>query len=131
MYAPAPVIYLTVLCYLPVRRYLLAGCMYAPAGPGGSGRGRGARVRDSYPAVGGAAFGPRGFTAVRAVQLANLPGVGVVYLVLLGASLQILAPLPQIAAWSPHGPALSGRRLWTLVATLGVLPTVHRGGYVR
>ncbi len=59
-------------------------------------------------------------------QLGNLLAVGVVYLVLIGSSMEILAPLGLEAAWLP----LADRRMWTAVATVAVLPTVHLGGCV-
>ena len=107
---------------------LLAMCMYDPApsgGGGGGGAARRKRARDSYAAVGGACFGARGERGVRLVQMANLVSVGVVYLVLVGSSMQILAPLGI-----GHG-ALADRRAWSALATLAVLPTVHLGGYKK
>eukprot|EP00750_Incisomonas_marina_P012970 INCI17193.6.p1 GENE.INCI17193.6~~INCI17193.6.p1 ORF type:complete len:518 (-),score=63.53 INCI17193.6:719-2272(-) len=99
--------------------YILAMCMYEP--------GTGKRVRDSYAAVGLAAFGQSGLVAVRIVQLANLLSVAVVYLVLVGSSMEILLPLGLEAAWLP----LADRRMWTAAATVVVLPTVHLGGYKK
>ena len=99
--------------------YLLAMCMYEP--------GTGLRVRDSYPAVGKAAFGIWGERAVKVVQLGNLVSVGVVYLVLVGSSMEILLPLGLEASWLP----LADRRMWTAAATVVVLPTVHIGGYKK
>ena len=58
--------------------YTLAMCMYDQ---------RGVRVRDTYAAAGRACFGPAGARAVLVTQMTNLVMVCVVYLVLIGSTL--------------------------------------------
>ena len=62
--------------------------------------------------------------------MANLVAVGIVYLVLMGACLASLAPLPLPASVSEHLPQ-ADHRLWTAIATAAALPTVHIGGYKK
>jgi vesicular inhibitory amino acid transporter len=57
------------------------------------------------------------------MQMANLVSVGIVYLVLVGSTMNILCPLD-------HG-STNGRRIWTAATTAVVLPTVHIGGYKK
>jgi vesicular inhibitory amino acid transporter len=94
--------------------YALAKCMYDADGH---------RVRDSYAAVGDAAFGPSGKKFVVAVQMTNLISVGIVYLVLVGTTMNILHPLDNGST--------TGRRYWTAISTAVVMPTVHIGGYKK
>ena len=100
--------------------HCLAMCMYD---------GKGVRVRDTYRAVGHACFGPWCELSVLVVQMTNLVSVGIVYLVLIGSTLDSVYALvdQQDPAWSWL--ANAGRRVWSALATLAVLPTVHIGGY--
>ena len=114
--------------------YLLAMCMYEGRSGGRSQPAPrvsdGRRVRDSYAAVGEACFGAGGKLLVKTVQVSNLVAVGVVYLVLIGASLATLSPLPLPASIAAHLPQ-ADHRLWTAIATAAALPTVHIGGYKK
>ena len=58
--------------------YCLAMCMYDA---------NGVRVRDTYPKVGLACFGVRGEQIVLLTQMTNLMSVCIVYLVLIGSTL--------------------------------------------
>ena len=92
--------------------YCLAMCMYDESGK---------RVRSNYPSAGRAAFGPAGERLVVCIQVANLLSVCIVYLVLIGSTMDVLCSIE----WS----WLASKRIWTLIAVLTVLPTVHIGGY--
>ena len=100
--------------------YCLALCMYD---------GDGIRVRDNYKAVGRACFGTRGEVVVLLTQMSNLLSVGVVYLVLVGSTLSSVYTIADqhdpMWSWLPS----ANRRVWTSLATLAVMPTVHIGGY--
>merc|ERR1712153_186459 len=95
--------------------YLIAGCMVDSDG---------ARVRSSYPEVGKACYGARGEQFVALVQTSNLLCVGVVYLVLLGQTMNSVYSITDSVVISHFD-----QRSWTLIATVCVLPTVHLGGY--
>ena len=71
--------------------------------------------------------GRAGERGVKLVQMCNLVAVGVVYLVLIGASMDILAPLHHVLPPQFSG-SLAGRRVWTAIATAAAIPTVHIGG---
>ena len=114
---------------------LLSRCMYAPREPRGEGEGAGGlapgRVRDSYAAVGGACFGPRGRALVLCAQMLNLNLVASSYLVLMGSCLSFVLPPPQRLLLGAEWGGAHGTRAWTAVAALACLPTVHLGGYKR
>jgi vesicular inhibitory amino acid transporter len=92
--------------------YCLAMCMYDESGK---------RVRSNYPSAGRAAFGPTGERLVVCIQVANLLSVCIVYLVLVGSTMDVLY---SIDWWW-----LASRKVWTMIAVVAVLPTVHIGGY--
>lgn len=100
--------------------YCLAMCMYDV---------NGLRVRDTYASVGRACFGIVGERAVFVTQMMNLMSVCVVYLVLIGTTLdsvhQLIDDSDDDWKWLP----MADRRLWTAIATVVVMPTVHIGGY--
>ena len=98
--------------------WALAECMYDE---------RGQRVRTKYDEVGRDTYGERGQRLVLLVQMCNLVAVGVVYLVLIGSTMHAVHPIVSNTElpWLSH----ADQRLWTLVAVLFVLPTVHIGGY--
>jgi vesicular inhibitory amino acid transporter len=100
--------------------YALAMCMYDE---------HGVRVRDTYAAAGRACFGRAGARAVLVTQMTNLMCVCVVYLVLIGSTLDSVHKLvdddDDAWQWLPH----ANQRIWTALATVAALPTVHVGGY--
>jgi len=98
--------------------WCLAACMYDP---------NGRRARESYAELGGACYGNAGARAVLWVQMINLCSVGVVYLVLIASCMHGLWPLVRQSDY-PGIPS-ADHRLYTLIATACVLPTVHIGGY--
>jgi len=88
---------------------------------------RGIRIRTKYTELGQAVFGDRGEGFVLLVQMSNLCAVGVVYLVLIGSTMHSVQPLisDSSISWLSH----PDQRLWTMVAVVFVMPTVHIGGY--
>ncbi|PUZ55967.1 hypothetical protein GQ55_5G256400 [Panicum hallii var. hallii] len=75
----------------------------------------------SYPDIGQLAFGRRGRKAIGAVMYAELYLVAISFLILEGDNLDKL--LPGTSVGLPGGYLLRGRQLFTLVATVVILPT--------
>jgi vesicular inhibitory amino acid transporter len=86
----------------------------------------GSRICSSYGDLGEVYFGKRGRLLVELVQQTNLLMVGIVFLVLIGSTLDTAFP-NAIGA----DELFNGARLWKAIATVIVLPTVHLGGLSR